>query len=437
MKILLTSDHHPGSINGVIVSVMNLKMELEKKGEDVRLLTLSPTKESYIEDKVYYIGSLPFNIYPDIRATFRSNHPLVKELIDWKPDIIHSQCEFFTYTFVKRIAAKCHIPIIHTYHTMYEHYMRYIMPIGDGSGLVAPIMRSRLKTADVIIAPTGKVRDSLAKGRVADNIRVIPTGIDLRKFDRRISEERRAEILSSLNIPRTARVFGSVGRLAEEKNYSEVLQVMKSLTESRPDLYLVLTGDGAFKEGLEKETEKLGLTDRVRFPGMIPADLIYEYYQILEFFVSASVSETQGLTYIEALSNGLPVIARRDGAIDRVVISGENGFQYDQPEELKTRIEKLLDSPELKAKLEEGAMASRQQFGTEIFGDRVHNLYKEVLNRDVRPKHERTALTHKLAESIRKRTADSDIGTAFDSIQSKRSRWAFEKNRQDQNKPAE
>ncbi len=426
MKILLTSDHNPTSVNGVIVSVMNLKMELEKKGEDVKLLCLSPSKESYVEGNIYYIGSISFNIYPDVRAAFNQYHPFIEELIDWRPDIIHSQCEFFTYSFVHRIATKTHAPIVHTYHTMYEHYMRYVIPIGNWSKLVAPVMRQRLKTSDVVIAPTRKVRDNLSKGKVTDFIRIIPTGIDLSKFDQKLAQQEKREILDHLQIPEGARVFGSVGRLAEEKNYSEILAAMKQLLQSHDNLYLVLTGDGTFREYLEKEARTLGIDHRVRFPGMVPVDKVYAYYQILEFFVSASISETQGLTYIEALANGLPVIARRDGAIDNVVISDSNGYQYESEWELRNYIDRILADSELLHRLQQGAIESRHQFGTEIFGERVYQLYKEILNRDIAPKHEREKLIRKVNQAIALRMTSSDVGTFYATIRTKLRKQAFE-----------
>ncbi|MDY3052754.1 MAG: glycosyltransferase [Ndongobacter sp.] len=432
MKILLTTDQNPTQVNGVVVSVLNLKKDLEKKGQDVRLLCLSPTKQSYIEDNIYYIGSIPFNIYPDIRASFNVRNELVDQLIAWHPDIIHSQCEFFTYSFVQRIAKQVKCPIVHTYHTMYEHYVRYALPIGNWARLVKPVMRMRLKTADVVIAPTRKMRDNLYEGNVSDDIRIIPTGIDLEKYDQRISAERKAELLRGLRIPEGARVIGSVGRLAEEKNFSEILRALQELLKERSDVYLVLTGDGAYRKKLEEETGQLGLLEHVRFPGMIAAEHIYEYYQILEIFLSASVSETQGLTYIEALSNGLPVIARKDGAIDGVVEDGKNGFQYTTLPECVHRLSQLLDDGALLRTLSENARNSRQRFGTEAFGTSVLKLYHEVLNRENPPVHLSKKWTARWSAKIINRTKRSDYGQFYATIQSKLSRARFQKQRSEQ-----
>ena len=111
MKILITTDLFTTSTNGVVTSVKNLCEELIKKGHDVRILTLSENTHSHQEDYVYYIRSMPLGVYPDIRMPLSYRHQLIKELIEWKPDVIHSQCEFFTFFFALAILAsfkQCH-----------------------------------------------------------------------------------------------------------------------------------------------------------------------------------------------------------------------------------------------------------------------------------------------------------------------------------------
>ena len=128
MKILITTDLFTTETNGVVTSVKNLYDELKKKGHDVRILTLSESVCSHKEDKVYYIRSMPIGIYPNIRMPLSYNHSLIKELMDWKPDVIHSQCEFFTMQYAKKISEFTGAPIVHTYHTMYEQYVGYVVP---------------------------------------------------------------------------------------------------------------------------------------------------------------------------------------------------------------------------------------------------------------------------------------------------------------------
>ena len=116
MKILITTDWYRPVINGVVTSVLNLTEQLEKHGHEVKVLTLSRNCHSYKEENVIYAGSVGMGkIYPQARVKI----PVVareymEELLAWKPDLIHSQCEFSTFFLAKRIAGELDIPIIHT-----------------------------------------------------------------------------------------------------------------------------------------------------------------------------------------------------------------------------------------------------------------------------------------------------------------------------------
>ena len=122
MKILITTDLFKPAINGVVTSIMNLEKELEEQGHEVRILSVSSNSTSYKEGNVYYIKSMPSHIYPEVRVPFSRANDMVKELIAWNPDVVHSQCEFFSYGFAKRIADATGASLVHTYHTLYEQY---------------------------------------------------------------------------------------------------------------------------------------------------------------------------------------------------------------------------------------------------------------------------------------------------------------------------
>ena len=119
MKILITTDLYTTATNGVVTSVRNLYDVLKHKGHDVRILTLSDKMNSYRDGDVYYIRSVSLEVvYPNVRMPMTYHHPLIDELIEWRPDVIHSQCEFFSFQFALRISKHTDAPIIHTYHTL-------------------------------------------------------------------------------------------------------------------------------------------------------------------------------------------------------------------------------------------------------------------------------------------------------------------------------
>lgn len=162
MKILITADVFAPTVNGVVTSVLNLYTQLKNNGHDVRILTLSNYKYSYKEDHVYYIKSFGIKIYYNARATINFRDKYVNEILDWAPDIIHSQCEFFTFVFAKKISKELNIPIVHTYHTLYEYYTHYFTRYRRfGMKFVSFATKMLLNNVNTIIAPTQKVKDVL------------------------------------------------------------------------------------------------------------------------------------------------------------------------------------------------------------------------------------------------------------------------------------
>ena len=380
MKILITTDLFTTDTNGVVTSVKNLREELEKKGHEVKVLTLSENMHSHREGEVYYIRSMSLEVvYPDVRMPLSYRHKLIKELVKWKPDIIHSQCEFFTYQFALYISKKTGAHIVHTYHTLYEQYVTYVIPAKKLGGKVIRVFsRKRLKKASAVIAPTQKVQDTLEGYGLKNTIKVIPSGISLEQHKTRISPEDREKKRASYGITPEDIVLINLGRLGTEKNIGELLNFFAKSAKENEHLKFMIVGDGPAKGELEALTVSLDITDKVVFTGMVKPGEVQNYYQLGDIFVSASTSETQGLTYIEASANGLPLLCRKDPCFEGVLHEGENGYTYEDEAGFANGLKKMIaDSAwlaEAKKKSEQFAFA----FDKTVFGDAVETLYDEV-----------------------------------------------------------
>ena len=233
---------------------------------------------------------------------------------------------------------------------------------------------------DGMIAPTGKVRGLLQGYGVRCPVFVVPTGIDLRRFQQEGDPMRRAVLRASLGIPAENTVLVCVGRLAEEKNIQELLKLRASLG-SRP-VTLLLVGDGPDRPRLEQVAHDLRLeAPAVIFAGMVPPEEVPEWYRLGDLFVSASSSETQGLTYIEALAAGVPALCRADLCLEGVILEGENGWQYHSTAEFRQRLEEFLASPETHEALKRRAAESAEQFSAQRFAQRVERIYQMQLAR--------------------------------------------------------
>ena len=380
MKILITTDLFTTKTNGVVTSVMNLRDELMAKGHEVRILTLSDNMKSRREGDVYYIRSVPCRVYPNVRVPTSFRHKLIYELIEWSPDVIHSQCEFFSFQYALRISKHTGAPIVHTYHTLYEQYVAYLIPGKRlGNTVVRMFSRRRLKKVDRVIAPTHKVEDALHSYGVNKIIDVVPSGIALAQHQKRMTEEKRAAKREALGISSDKNVLVNLGRLGTEKNIGELIELFARAAEKNDSLVFLIVGDGPAREELEHKAKELGVEDKVIFTGMVDPASVQEYYQLGDLFVSASTSETQGLTYVEAAANGLPLLCRKDRCLDDVIIEGENGYEYTSAEEFLEEIANITLDPEWRKiagkKSEEIAAA----FDKSSFGEAVEKVYESVL----------------------------------------------------------
>ena len=145
---------------------------------------------------------------------------------------------------------------------------------------------------------------------------------------------------------------------------------------------LLLVGDGPHRQALEARAAELGLAaPDVIFAGQVPPEQVADWYRLGTVFVSASTSETQGLTYAEALAAGVPVLCRADPCLDGVIRQEENGWQYRTEQEFLQRVDEILENPALTAKMGPAAAASAEPFSAERFARRVEAVYLDQIGR--------------------------------------------------------
>ena len=379
MKVLITTDCYTPTVNGVVTSVLNLRKELQLRGHEVRVLTLSQTTQSFSQDGMTYIGSIGAGkVYPGARVKSALASSFIQKLIEWKPDVVHAQCEFSTFFLARKISKRLNIPIVHTYHTVYEDYTHYFSPNQKwGRYMAARVSRWILEKTDCVIAPTEKVRTILEGYGIDREIRVIPTGIDLGRFTAGAHSK---QLKQSLEIPDENRILLYVGRLAREKNLEELLTYFVKLHLEKVTLLIV--GDGPHRSALEDTVAKLGITKTVVFAGMVSPEKIANYYHLGDLFVSASGSETQGLTYIEALASGLPALCRRDNCLSGVIENGWNGWQYESEDDFFEKLNCFLSSAPLQQAMSYHAtQTANTKYSSEAFAQNVEQAYIDAVRR--------------------------------------------------------
>ena len=382
MKILISADEHENQINGVMNSVTTLQRELINLGHDVRILALSSNNKSYKKDNNYYIASRHIPIYPDIRYSFKKNDKYIDEIIEWKPDIVHVNTEFSTWKFAKIIIDKLNIPYVMTCHTIYEDYIKYFcFSKTIGKKIVKKVSNKLHNKTNTLIVPSTKLLEIEKKYGVTCPIRVIPTGIDLKKYQKKITNDEKKKILNKLGVNNNNKILVTVCRLGAEKNIDELLDYMPDLLKEDSKIQFIIVGDGPHKKKLMNKVNKLNLEKNVFFTGMIKPTEVYKYYRLGDIFVSASTSESQGLTYVEALANELPMVCRKDECLKDVIKNGINGYTYDNKNEYIHYIIDILNDKKLKDSMKKESYKKSFNYSKETFGKEIEKLYKEIISK--------------------------------------------------------
>jgi len=198
--------------------------------------------------------------------------------------------------------------------------------------------------------------------------------LNLRPFAQQASSEQLTALKHALGIQPNQKVLLTVGRVAKEKNLEELICYFGRL--SLPDAVLCIVGGGTYLPTLKQLALEKGIADRVIFTDAVEPSKIPIYYQIGDVFLSASQSETQGLTYLEALASGLPLVCRKDPCLDGIVTDGFNGGLYTS---FKTFQHWIMQTYHQKQQFTACARQTADQFSAAAFAEKVETYYKQVL----------------------------------------------------------
>lgn len=403
MRIGLFTDTYFPQVSGVATSIRTLKTELEKLGHTVFIFTTTDKDVNRYEDwQIIRIPSVPFFAFKDRRIAYRGFSTALEIAHQYQLDIIHTQTEFSLGLLGVWIAKELRIPVVHTYHTQYEDYVRYIAKgMVIRPSMVKYIVRGFMSDLDGVICPSEIVYDLLMKYKVKVEKRVIPTGIELAKFERpEITAENIADLREKLGISNQETMLLSLSRISYEKNIQAVLAALPAVLEENPDVKLVVAGDGPYLSDLKSQAKRLNITDAVIFTGMIAPSETALYYKAADFFISASTSETQGLTYLESLASGTPIIAHGNPYLDNVINDKMFGTLYYEERDLAGAIlEAVIATPDLD---EKSLAAKLYEISAENFGRRVYEFYLDLtiskdFNNDLYPEE---SVSKRLAKSI-------------------------------------
>ncbi len=383
MNIALFTDTYLPDINGVASSTYILCQELKKHGHHVLVVTtVLPNGSDYIDkDFVLRLPGLDIKKIYGYRAASIYSFKGMKELKEFAPEIIHIQTEFGIGIFGRIAGEILDVPVCYTYHTMWRDYSHYIVPHGlktiDGAAkkIIEKISKVYGDNCAKLIVPSVKTAQALQSYGIRRDIDVIPTGLMLDKFLSK-DEKQIKQIVNEYNLENKF-VVTFLGRIAAEKSIDMLLYAFRRIKNVNTNIVLMIVGGGPQLDDLKEMAKELDIDDVVIFTGSKDSDIVPSYYHASSLFVSASLSETQGLTFIEAMASGIPVLARYDYNLEDVIVDGRNGYFFNSEDEL---VEKILNLSDNKLdELSKNALADAKKYSSDIFYKNIINVYHSAL----------------------------------------------------------
>lgn len=323
MRIGMMVDTYKPYVSGVTNHVALNKRVLENAGHEVYVFTFGDVEYPDDEPRVIRSPALPLadtGFYLSLRHK-RKHKKLLQTM-----DVVHVHHPFLSGRLALNYCRSAKIPVVFTNHSRYDLLAQAyltLMPDEMSHSLLQAYLPDFCEAVDLVISPSAGMVKVLREFDVKSHIEVVPNGVDLRQFHQ-------AEPLPRAEFGFTDQdiLLVYAGRVAPEKNISFLLQSFAGIAQLIPNVYLLIVGGGKkqFEEELQDLIVQLGMASRVRSIGMTSYQEIPSYLAMCDIFVTTSVAETFGMTTVEAMSAGLPIMGIHSAGTSDIVEDGRTGF---------------------------------------------------------------------------------------------------------------
>lgn len=386
MRIGIFTEVYRPYVSGVVTSVVMLKKSLEELGHDVYVVTINTDKMKYEYDekeKILKIPGIESGIYDNFKISSIYSIKATKRIKKWNLDIIHTHTEGSMGLYGRLLAKQFDIPVVHTYHTMYEDYI-YLITKGYFDKPAKKLLEVLTlfycdKTVSELIVPTKKTYDLFKnKYGIEREVNIIPTGIDIERFKNSNFDSKEInDLKNELGIKKDDFVLLLVSRISEEqKNIKILIDSQKIINKKYKNIKFLIVGDGPDLEYFKKMTKN---NKNIIYTGMVPWNVVAKYYQLGNVFVTASKTETQGLTVIEAMAASLPVVCLDDDSFKIAIIDNYNGLFFKNKKEYINSIFKIYEKKDEYAIMRKHAVLSSKQFSSKYYGERILEVYDKAI----------------------------------------------------------
>ncbi len=398
MRIAIFSDNFYPELSGISDSVISLARTLAARGHFIHFYVPYYAKENYAAiDAPFREPDLGPNI--TVRRLFSFPFPMGteqgravvpfgaygKELVEFNPDIIHTQMFFGVGLEATFASWKFKKPLVGTQHTAVKEFMRYSPLKAEWfNALFLDYVNWYYEHCDLVTAPSQCVFDEMrSMGFEQEHAQVMSNPVDIKVFH---LMRNKAALKKKFKFNGATMIHA--GRLAIERHPEVLIKALPIIKKSVPDAMLAFAGKGTMENELHALARSLGVENSVRFLGFVDHPTLAEAYNAAEIFGITSTDDTQSLVMMQAMAAGLPVIGVNARGLPEY-INAKNGYVV-EPNDERAVAEKavyLLKHPVVAKKLGSGARAYAEQFSEEHIAERWEEVYKRVISDYNKGKH--------------------------------------------------
>jgi len=381
MRIAIFTNNYLPNPFGVSGSIESFRKQLEEAGHTVYVF--APKFKGYVDEnpRVYRYPAIDLKLrgirFPVvIPRSFRID----KILSGLEIDVVHSQHPNLLGWEARRWANKKNVPLIFTWHTLYDQYAHFVplIPVSLVAWWAISNAKKYANKADQVIVPTASVKKIIEKWGVENkNLEVVPTGVD----EKQLANPDRETIRKKYSIAADEILLTVITRLTKEKNMEFLLEAVAQVLKANRKVKFLVGGKGDFLDKLKNSTVEKGIAGQVIFTGFIPNENKKDYYAAGDIFVFASKSETQGLIISEAMYLGLPIVAVNGPGVRDLVENGTTGILVKEDSvEFSQAVLRLVGNPNLRKKYaQNGEKIVKEKYTSKICTQELLAVYAKAI----------------------------------------------------------
>ena len=385
MKIAIFAEYYFPYISGVVTHIETLRQVLEAHGHEVLIVTLDPKcTEHYVKGGVLYCPAIPLKRIYGYGIANPLNLKRLRVVKAFDPDILHIHTEFTMGLFGQFAARKLKKPVVYTLHTMYDDYLFYVAKHKAGQKMMKPAahlyIRKMANKATEVIGPSLKVVEYLRRCGVERHVNVIPNIVDTSAFlAKNVSRQQVDKVRAELGIRAGDTALCFVGRLGGEKSLDVLISWFCESFRGDGRFKLFIIGEGPEHQKLEGLVRQYHAAEQVRLLGGIEHSALPPYYHACDAFATASLSEMNSISMLEAMASGLYVLQRLDLYNKDQIAPGVSGDFFSTREGFAALCrEQAALSGVQKAARRAGVEAESRKYGKGEFAHRVLDVYQRA-----------------------------------------------------------